>query len=168
MANHRSRISSWVAFVYKNTNRIYHEGSEAALSHGSLKLVLSAGPAVSYTIRKVWREEPCGNTSCLSWTHLRGNRYHKQHMVGLTLSSSLALSMGIRGKRPSDSEHKLTFITNWRRKILLLCKYITCCHQLSLWKLNEFFNKKKQVPYNVFCDILFCIPYRAHSHDCLE
>lgn len=99
MANHRSKISSWVTFVYKNTNRIYHEGSGASLSRWLPKAVLYAGPAVSYTIRGVWREEPCGNTSCLSWTHLRGNRYHKQHMVGITHSSPLALSMGIRGRK---------------------------------------------------------------------
>lgn len=97
MANHRSKISSWVAFVYKNTNRIYHGGSGASL--WLPEAVLYAGPAVSYTIREVWGEEPYGNTSCLSWTHLRGNRYHKQHMVGITHSSPLAVSMGIRGRK---------------------------------------------------------------------
>lgn len=41
-------------------------------------------------LEAVWREEPGGNTACLSRTHLSGNRYGKhryakQHMVGLTL-----------------------------------------------------------------------------------
>lgn len=101
MANHRSKISTWVPFVYKNTNRICHEGSEAALSPASSKLVLSADPAVSNTIRNVWRGESRGNTSCLSCTHLRGNRYHKQHMVDIKLIYPLALSLGARWKKSS-------------------------------------------------------------------
>lgn len=50
-ANHKSEISSWVTFVYKNTNRICHVCSEAAPCSGSVKLPPSAGTAVLFTIK---------------------------------------------------------------------------------------------------------------------
>lgn len=58
MANHSSIISSWVAFVYKNTNRICHESSRVARSPSlPAPVPLSAGPAVSWFLASLEESE---------------------------------------------------------------------------------------------------------------